>query len=135
VVCASKAEYAVIAAGMVGRLGRRGWGAVRVIMTKLEDGQRGIGARHLRKSAKRYQQTLHGNGVGDDNRDQRPPERKVFCGSFQHAAPAKAAIMGTVIAGVNASSLEPFNSTGRESYFERMRMKAWRRHSATSLLS
>lgn len=103
VMRAGKAKNAVITAGMIGCLGRRGWRAVRVMMAKFESRRGRIGWDSLRKSAERDQKTLHGDGIGNHNRDQRSPKPARCSGKLQHATPRETpAIMRKPPAGVNA---------------------------------
>ncbi|MDR3420167.1 MAG: hypothetical protein P4L80_02815 [Xanthobacteraceae bacterium] len=80
-----KAEYAVAATEMPGDTGRRGGRALGIVEAKLETRRGGIGAGGEGKSADDDQQALRGDGIGDGNADQRPPE--FFYATLEHAAP------------------------------------------------
>jgi hypothetical protein len=57
------------------------------VETKLESRRTGIGTRGQRKSAERDQQALGGDGIGENDADQRSPEALGPPARFTHLTP------------------------------------------------
>jgi hypothetical protein len=68
-----KTEYAMRAPGMTGIAGREVGCALAAVETKLDGRRAFAGLRRERKSAERNQQALRGDGIRDDDADQRSP--------------------------------------------------------------
>ncbi len=80
-------KYAMTAAGITWSVGRNVRGTLAVVETKLESWRAGIGTRRHCKSAERYQQALGGDGIGDNDADQRSPEALGPPARFVHSTP------------------------------------------------
>lgn len=87
VVRSGKAEDAMIAAGMIGCLGRQGGRVLRVVQAQLESGCCAVRLRDKLETADRDQQTLRGNGISNDDADERSPEPPLIHAEPEHAAP------------------------------------------------
>jgi hypothetical protein len=84
---AGETEDAVIAAGISGRVRGLRRRALGIMRAQDERRRAGIGVRKGGKSAERDEQALRGNGIGDDNGDQRPPRSsRSYAKSKHHAA-------------------------------------------------
>jgi hypothetical protein len=81
-----KTEYAMGAAVMTGVAGRQVRRALGVVETKLESRSALTGTGRERKAAKRNQQALRGNGIGDDDADNRSPQTPGPHRASEHAA-------------------------------------------------
>jgi hypothetical protein len=86
VMRSGKTEDAMCAAGMIGIAGRQVRCGLAVMKTKLESRHVLVGLRRQREAAKHDQQALRGDGVGNDQADQGPPEPLGLHGKFEHAA-------------------------------------------------
>ena len=85
---AGKAENAVATAGMALSIGRRRR-ALRIVDAKLE-GRRAISVSDRLEAADRDQQALRGNGISDDDTDQRSPKSPGIGARSEHAVPRNA---------------------------------------------
>jgi len=101
-----KTEDAMVAARMNGsaiRCVRRG----SAVVTQFESRQAFLGVRGNRQRANRNEQSLRGDGIGDDYADQRSPQPPGLFAKSQHAAAHHAIqIMKACLTKVNAAILE-----------------------------
>ena len=92
------------AAGVIGRTGRYVRRALGVVKTELEARRALTGMGRERKPAKRDQQALRGDGIGDDDADQRSPDAPRLYAAPEHAAaPKQGLIMRMVASQVNGA--------------------------------
>jgi hypothetical protein len=71
---AGKTEDAVVASALVGNTGRRRRRAFGVVQAKFKTGRGISGAGGQREPAKRDEEGLGCDGIGDNDADQRPPQ-------------------------------------------------------------
>ena len=136
VMRAGKAECAVTATGMAGNTGRRCRCALGIVQAEFQTGRGRIGVRGQRKAAEYDQKALRRDRVSDEDADQWPPDLRQS--THEHDTPiTPATIIGNGKSKVNVRKLERIQTVRPVElcYLARMSMKAWRRHSATSLLS
>jgi hypothetical protein len=101
----SEAENAVRAANTIRDAGRLLRGALAIVQTKCKCRSAVACLGWRRKAADRDQQALGGNGIRNDDAEQRPPHSLVA--SFQHCPPrSRSSIMRSGASGVNRANLE-----------------------------
>lgn len=87
-----KAEDAMSAGGMVGIAGRQLWHVLGIVQTKVESRRVITDICRKGEAAKRDQQALRGDRIGDGDADQRSQEPPGLDAEFEYAAHAKGTI-------------------------------------------